>query len=62
MPSTAHVEQVAPNKVPILTAGSVTPAILTDWENACEQYFIHKDVEKKNQVKFSVGGCQDRQQ
>jgi hypothetical protein len=57
--SLAAVTQSAPNKPPTLSPGTLTPAIIMDWEAACNSYFIHKEVEETNQVKHVVGGLQD---
>jgi len=55
----AVVEQSAPNKLPILKAGELTPETVCDWENACSTYFMHKEIEAKDQVKMIAFGMSD---
>ncbi|KIK32494.1 hypothetical protein CY34DRAFT_101398, partial [Suillus luteus UH-Slu-Lm8-n1] len=57
---TASVDQSAPNKPPKLLAGDLTPEAARDWEDACSTYFLHKEIEDKNQVKMIASGMQDR--
>jgi len=59
MTKTATVEQSAPNKPPKLLAGEITPEVARDWKNACETYFMHKEIEEKNQVKMIAFGMLD---
>jgi hypothetical protein len=40
----ASVEQNSPSKVPILTAGNISPAVMRQFEHACKNYFIHKKI------------------
>jgi hypothetical protein len=47
----AVVEQSAPNKPPTLKVGELTPETVHDWENACSTYFMHNEIEAKDQVK-----------
>ncbi|KAG2740877.1 hypothetical protein P692DRAFT_201727552, partial [Suillus brevipes Sb2] len=60
MAKTASVDQSAPNKPPKLLAGDLTPEAARDWEDACSTYFLHKDVEAKNQVKMIASRMLDR--
>lgn len=55
----ASVEQAAPSKPPKLLAGELTPEVARDWENACTNYFLHKDVEAKIQVRMVAFGMLD---
>jgi hypothetical protein len=62
MPSQSHfatVEQDAPSKPPILTAGKITPAGMCSYENACLSYFENKDIAEEKQVRKVLGGLQD---
>ncbi|KAG1781480.1 hypothetical protein EV702DRAFT_962403 [Suillus placidus] len=59
MAKLAVVEQSAPSKSPKLTAGELTSKAACDWDNACSTYFMHKDIEPKNQVKIIVFGMLD---
>jgi hypothetical protein len=40
----AAIEQSTPSKVPILTAGDITPAIMHQFKHGCKNYFIHKKI------------------
>ncbi|KAG1780964.1 hypothetical protein EV702DRAFT_939486, partial [Suillus placidus] len=42
-----------------LLAGKLTPEVAHDWENACATYFMHKEIEPKNQVKMVAFGMLD---
>ncbi|KAG1738916.1 uncharacterized protein EDB91DRAFT_1249091 [Suillus paluster] len=46
---TATVDQSSPSKPPKLLVGELTPKVVCDWENACSTYFMHKEIEAKNQ-------------
>ncbi|KAG2132037.1 hypothetical protein DEU56DRAFT_713546, partial [Suillus clintonianus] len=59
MTKTAMVDQPAPSKPPKLLAGELTPEVARDWENACSTYFMHKEIEEKNQVKMVAFGMLD---
>ncbi|KAG2142353.1 hypothetical protein DEU56DRAFT_733934, partial [Suillus clintonianus] len=59
MPKFATVDQSAPNKPPRLTPGELTPEVARDWDNACQTYFLHKDIQATNQVKMISFGMQD---
>jgi hypothetical protein len=52
----AKVEQAAPNQVPLLTARTVSPTTLAEWDNGCYQYFVHCDLAEDKQVKYVTGG------
>jgi hypothetical protein len=53
------VEQSAPTKVPVLTTGDVTPVVMCQYENACNNYFVHKKIPGDDQVTMIVGGLLD---
>ncbi|KAG1810626.1 uncharacterized protein BJ212DRAFT_1302358 [Suillus subaureus] len=53
------VEQSAPNKLPKLLVGELTPEAACNWDNTCLTYFMHKETEEKNQVKTIVFGMMD---
>ena len=55
----ASVEQNSPSKVPILTAGDISPAVMRQFEHACKNYFIHKKVIADDQVSLIIGGILD---
>jgi hypothetical protein len=55
----AVVEQSALNKLPTLKVGELTPETVRDWENACLTYFMHKEIEAKDQVKMIAFGMSD---
>ncbi|KAG0694998.1 hypothetical protein DFH29DRAFT_957276, partial [Suillus ampliporus] len=59
MTKSATVEQSAPSKPPKLSAGELTPEVAHDWDNACSTYFMHKEIEAKDQVKMIVFGMLD---
>ena len=40
----ASVEQNSPSKVPILTAGNISPTVMHQFEYVCKNYFIHKKI------------------
>ena len=52
-------EQVAPNKVPLLTAGEITPEALHAWEMGCLQFFRQKEIAAKDQVGRVAWNLQD---
>lgn len=54
----AEVE-IAANKPPILTSGSITPEILRKFENACQNYFRAKKIAANEQVASIVGNMLD---
>ena len=55
----ASVEQSAPSKVPVLTAGDISPVTMRQFEHACMNYFIHKKVIADDQVSLIIGGILD---
>jgi hypothetical protein len=55
----ASVEQNSPSKVPILTAGNISPAIMCQFEHVCKNYFIHKKIIADDQVSLIIGGILD---
>jgi hypothetical protein len=60
MSKTAELLVTSPNKLPILTAGVITPEVLRRFENACRSYFISKDgLEPEDYVKKMAGAFQD---
>ncbi|KAG2063123.1 hypothetical protein BDR04DRAFT_1039109, partial [Suillus decipiens] len=59
MTKSAKVEQAAPNKLPKLLAGELTPETAQEWEIACTTYFMHRDVEAKDQVRMIAFGMLD---
>jgi hypothetical protein len=64
-PNTApvHVLATCPiqdsTKPPVVTAGKLLPDVLRQWEVACLVYFMHKKVEKGEQVSRVAWGLQD---
>ncbi|KAG1850163.1 hypothetical protein F4604DRAFT_82826 [Suillus subluteus] len=59
MAKTATVDQSSPSKPPKLLAGELTPEVVHDWQNTCLTYFMHKEIEDKNQVKMIAFGMLD---
>jgi hypothetical protein len=59
MTKSAKVEQAAPNKLPKLLAGDITPETARKWEIACTTYFMHRDIEAKDQVRMIAFGMLD---
>jgi hypothetical protein len=55
----ASVEQHSLSKVPILTAGDISPAVMRQFKHACLNYFIHKKVVPDDQVSLIVSGLLD---
>ena len=55
----ATVEQSSPSKVPILTAGDISPAVMCQFEHACLNYFIHKKIVADDQVPIILGSLLD---
>lgn len=54
------VSIVKPRKLPIVTAGKLTPKLLVDFENGCYAYFANKQVlNKKLKVGCVMWGLQD---
>jgi hypothetical protein len=55
----AIVDQDAPSKVPILSAGEITPAVMREFEDACIGYFENKDIDEDKQVRKILAGLKD---
>ena len=55
----ASIEQTSPSKVPILTTGDISPAVIHQFEHACKNYFIHKKIMADDQVSLIIGGILD---
>ena len=55
----ASVEQNSPSKVPILTPGDISPAVMRQFEHACKNYFTHKKIIADDQVSLIIGGILD---
>jgi len=55
----ATVEQDAPSKVPVLTRGNISLAIMWKFEDACITYFNNKDIAVDKQVRRVISGLQD---
>lgn len=57
----AQMEQATPNKLPILTAGKLTPDNIHVFKIACKAYFRLKEVADNKEVARVVWGIQDPQ-
>ena len=55
----ASVEQSSPSKVPILTAGNISPSIMCQFEHPWKNYFIHKKIISDDQVSLIISGILD---
>jgi hypothetical protein len=55
----AVVEQDSPSRVPVLTPGDLTPAIMRTYETACLGHFETKDIPADKQVRKILAGLQD---
>ncbi|KIM73371.1 hypothetical protein PILCRDRAFT_81196 [Piloderma croceum F 1598] len=55
----AAVKQSSPSKVPILTAGDISPAVMRQFEHSCQNYFIHKKIIADDQVLLIIRGILD---
>ena len=55
----AVIEQSSPSKVPILTPGDISPAVMRQFEHGCRNYFIHKKIIADDQVSLVIGGILD---
>ena len=55
----ATVEQNSPSKVPILTVGDISPAVMCQFKHVWLNYFIHKKVVPDDQVSLIVSGLLD---
>jgi hypothetical protein len=54
----ARCEQSA-NKLPIITAGTLTPEAVRSWEKGCKQYFLIKKIDAAQQVPYVAWNLQD---
>ncbi len=62
MPPSSHfaqVEQTPPGKIPIVTAGELTPETLRTFEMYCKAYFTNKEIPKDEQVEKIAMALQD---
>ena len=57
--SFATIEQDAPSKVPVLTKGDISLAIMWKFKDACIAYFDNKDIATNKQVRCVLSGLQD---
>ena len=55
----AVVEQSSPSKVPILTPGDISSAVMRQFEHSCKNYFVHKKIMADDQVTLILGGILD---
>jgi len=55
----ASVEQDAPSKVPILHPGTISPAVMREFQNGCLDYFDNKEVGEEKQVRKILPGLKD---
>jgi hypothetical protein len=55
----ASVDQDAPFKVPILSSGDITPAVMHKFEDTCIGYFENKDIDDDKQVRKILAGLKD---
>jgi len=46
-------------KVPVLTGGNVTPAVMMEFKHACHNFFEAKSVPTEKQVTFILPGIKD---
>ena len=56
MSTLASVIYSASKQVPILTTRDITPEVLIDWFNACENYFTERDTPDDKRVVKVLGG------
>jgi len=57
--STLATVKPTSGKVPVLTAGDLTPAVAMDFENATQDFFIAKSVPADKQVSLILPGIKD---
>jgi hypothetical protein len=57
--NSAHVEQAAPSKPPVLHPSEITPQILREFEDACLGYFDSKEIKPEVQVRRVLAGLKD---
>ena len=55
----ASVEQATLSKVPVLTAGDISPMVMHQFKHTCMNYFVHKKVIANDQVSLVIGGILD---
>lgn len=56
----AYVDQLAPNKIPIMSVGDLTPGMLLNFQVACRLYLSHhQDIPPEEQVEKVAWGIQD---
>ena len=55
----ASVDQTSPSKVPILSAGDISPQVMRQFKHGCMNFFIHKKVIPEDQVSLIIGGIMD---
>ena len=55
----ASVDQTSPSKVPILSAGDISPQVMRQFEHGCMNFFIHKKVIPDDQVSLIIGSIMD---
>ena len=48
-------------KVPVLTAGDISPTVMMDFENAALDFLVSKSVPNKKQVTMIIPGIKDLQ-
>jgi len=46
-------------KAPVLTAGDISPAVMMDFENAAQDFFIAKSISAEKQVTMTIPGLKD---
>jgi hypothetical protein len=58
--STAECIHEEPKRIPLLTAGEISPLVMRQWEMACEDYFsASKKLEEKDRVAAVLLGLKD---
>jgi len=55
----ATIEQNSPSKVPILTAGDISSAVMRQFKHVYLNYFVHKKVVPDDQVSLIIRGLLD---
>jgi hypothetical protein len=54
----ASVDQTSPSKVPILSAGDISPQVMRQFEHGCMNFFIQKVI-PNDQVSLIIGSIMD---
>jgi hypothetical protein len=54
-----HVNHHCHCQPPVLTAGNISPAVMMDFENAAQDFFVAKSVPADKQVKMVIPGLKD---